>query len=150
MDRMSVEIHEREGLFVRQTLDLDDGTNFHSAPTAGRNASGDVDGFVKVLGVDQKEAAQLFARLRERAVSDHAFAVFNANAGGSGGRVKGRGTKKMTGFVKLGGVGGRVFVALIPLGLANGVFVEIDEQHIFHKNLSVVSRTANARIDSVP
>ena len=54
---MSVEIQEREGLFVRQTLDLDDGTNFHSAPTAGRNASGDVDGFVKVLGVDQKEAA---------------------------------------------------------------------------------------------
>jgi hypothetical protein len=56
----------------------------------------------------------------------------------------------MTGFVKLAGVGGRVFVALIPLGFCNGVFVEIDEQHIFHESLSIVSRTANARIDSVP
>src|SRR5215469_1306149 len=131
---MSVEIQKREGSFGRQTLDLDDGANFHSAPTAGRNAPSDVDGFVKVLGVDQKEAAQLFARLGERAVGDHAFAVLNANAGGSGGRVKGRGTKKMTGFMKLAGVGGRVFVALIPLGLGNDVFVEIDEQHIFHEN----------------
>src|SRR6202008_4018694 len=77
-----------QGLFIRQTLNLDDRPYFHGAPTAGGNTAGDVDGLVEVLGIDHKEAAKLFAGFPEGPIGEPAVVVLNPNARGGRGGVR--------------------------------------------------------------
>jgi hypothetical protein len=52
----------------RQTPKLYDRPHLDSAKARHRDSSGDVDGLVAVLGLDQKVPAELFACLGERTI----------------------------------------------------------------------------------
>src|SRR5205823_10748546 len=65
----------------RQVRDLDDRPDFDCAPARPRNPRGDGDRLVEIPGIDQEVAAQLFARLRERAVGHQPLALADPDAG---------------------------------------------------------------------
>src|SRR6266849_1989475 len=60
-----------------KSRDLHHWPDFDCAPATCWNPRGDVDRLVEVLGVDQEEAAELFARLGERTVGHEPFTVAN-------------------------------------------------------------------------
>src|SRR5712671_3271338 len=58
-----------------------DRTHFDRARARGRDAGGELDRLVEILGLDEVEAAQLLARLREGAVGGDRLAVLDAHGG---------------------------------------------------------------------
>jgi hypothetical protein len=73
-------IHPSRTLIDRQARDLHDRPDFNGAQARPWNPCGDADRLVEILSVDQVLAAELFARLRERPVSDERFAVAHPDA----------------------------------------------------------------------
>ena len=63
-------------------LELHDRPNLDRAGPRRRNASGDLDGFVQVLRVDQVVTSELFLGLGKRAVGGGDFALPDANRRG--------------------------------------------------------------------
>ena len=74
-------IHPSRTLIGWQARDLHDRPGFNEAQARPWNPCGDADRLVEILAVDEKLAAELFARLRERPVSDERFAVAHPDAG---------------------------------------------------------------------
>jgi hypothetical protein len=74
-------IHPSRTRIGRQASDLYDRPDFDAAHACSWNPCGDADRLVEILGVDQELAAELFARLRKRPVSDERFAVAHSDAG---------------------------------------------------------------------
>ena len=63
-----------------QACEVHDWSDFDSAQPCPRNPGSDTDCLVAILGLDQKIAAELFARLCERPVGDEHFAVAHPDA----------------------------------------------------------------------
>jgi hypothetical protein len=80
-------------------LDFYERADFDGAVLTGRDAGGDIDGLVKVVGINEKEAAQLFAGFRKRAVGHNAFSILEAEAGSGGGGLEGGGADEFAGCV---------------------------------------------------
>src|SRR5438132_14109625 len=80
-----------------QARDLHDRADFDGALGRGRNALGDADRLVEVLGVDDIEAAELLAGLGEGAVGDERLAFANPDTGRSRDRVQ-RGGRHVLAF----------------------------------------------------
>src|SRR5258705_13733938 len=59
-----------------------DGTNLDRAPLCRRDAAGDLNRLVAILGFDEEVAAELFLGLGEWAVRRGELAVADANGGG--------------------------------------------------------------------
>src|SRR5205085_11527657 len=102
-----------------------------------RNPPGDGDRLVEIPGVDQEVAAQLFARLRERAVGDEPLALADADAGRRRRGVQRGGGEKLPGRVELVRQLRRLPVTLLPLGLVQGLLVPVDQQHVAHAFASI-------------
>src|SRR5579871_3196669 len=99
-----------------QLFQLDDRANFDGALARARNATGDGDGFVEILDVDQEESAELLARFRKGAVGDRAFAFADADAGGRGNRLEWRSRHELPSGLQLTRQIARFAVAALALG----------------------------------
>src|ERR1700694_1383437 len=126
----------------RQPRNFHDGADFHGSPAPCRDPPGDADGLIEVLSVDQEVSAQLFARLRERAVGHHPFVVANADAGRRGGRMERPGSQILPAFAELDRKLRGFPVALRPFGLAQSVLIQVNEQHVFHFRLPICKSNA--------
>jgi len=109
-----------------KTLDFDERPDFDGAPAASGNAGGDIDGFIEVPGVNQKEAAELLAGFGKGAVSYQALTIVEAKAGGGrGGLERGR-TEELPFLVELIGESGGFDVAVLALLLCKcSIFIKI-------------------------
>ena len=75
------------------------------------------------FGLDHEVAAELLARLRERAVGDEPFAVAHADAGRRGGRVQWRGGEELPAACEIVRELRRLAVALLPRRLIQRLLV---------------------------
>src|SRR4029453_11625029 len=118
-------LRQSRPLSSRQAWDFNHRPDLDGPLTRHGNPWGDTDRLVEMLGVDEKVAAELFARLRERTIRHEPFAVAYA----AGGRHLCRGQR----------VGGQILparfdlvrelrgfhVTRLPLGLAQRLLVKI-------------------------
>jgi hypothetical protein len=119
-----------------QARHFDHWPNLDGADSRPGDAGGDTDGLVEILGIDKKIAAQLLARLREGTVGHMPFAVADPYAGGRGHRLQRVGGQIPAVRVQLVCELGGFFVTVLALCLIHGVLAHVDQQHIFHGNVS--------------
>ena len=125
-------------LFRRQVRDLQHRPYLDRAQPRDGDPRRDADGHVEVLRLDQVVAAQLLAGLGERAVGHQPFPAAHPQAGGRRRRVQRRGSQVVAARAELPRQPRRIPVALLPLGLAHGLLVEVHQQHVFQGSGSAV------------
>jgi hypothetical protein len=130
--------------YVRSARSLDDLPDLDGPPARHRNPLGDGDRLVEDLGIDQEEAAKLIPRLRKRADGDEALAVAYPDAGRRRRRPQRGGRQILPGRIELVGELRGFPVTLLPLGLVQGVFISVDQQHISHEVASILAKLALA------
>src|SRR5207249_1081417 len=90
-------------------------------------------------------SAELFTRFGKRSVDEEPFAVAYLNAGGGRCRVKRGGVQILaTGMEVLCELGG-LHVALLALALAQGLFIQINQQHVSHLAASILKSNSECR-----
>src|SRR5262249_37748867 len=119
----------------RQALQLEDRPHLDGPLPGAGNPPRDVDRLVEVRRVDQEEAAELFARFRERAVRHLPLPLTDANAGRRRDRVQRGGAQNLPLLVELVRQGRGLREALLALALGPGFFVGVDEEHELHRFL---------------
>src|SRR2546428_3540044 len=129
-------------LMRRQAADLHQRPNFDGPQACAWDPSGDVDRLVEILGVDQKVAAQLFARLRERTVGHEPFAFAHPDAGRRRNRMQWGGGEILPGRPDLMHKLRGLLATLLLLGLIRSLLVTVDQQHVFHLVASILAKTA--------
>src|SRR4029453_1076829 len=141
-------------LFSRQADDLPHRPDFHGSDARPGNPSRDADRLVKILGIDQKVAGDLLARLYERTIGHETFTVADPHDGRRRRLMQGRSAQIFPVGVELVRELYRFLKHLLTLGLAElaeGLFVMVNQQHIFHKAISPstsVSRSKESTIDN--
>src|SRR5580658_4651110 len=115
-----------------QVWDLHHRPNFDRPFACARDASGDVDGLVEVLGFHHKKAAKLFARFGKWTVGHQPFAVAHSNGSRCRHRLQWRRAQKLA--IRLERVSklGRFSVTLLALGVRPSLFVGVNQQHVLH------------------
>src|SRR5579872_3046602 len=116
----------------RQILDLDDWTDLHDPFASSGNSGRNADGFIEIIGVNHEEAAELLASFCKRAVGDEALALANADAGGGGDGLQGRGGQKLTLGVEVVGQRGGLHVARLPGGIVEKLLVLVNQKQVLH------------------
>src|SRR5712671_3829727 len=119
-------------LHRRQSLDLPHRPDFNSSDPRSGNPAGDVDGFIEILGVDQKIAANLLPRLREWTVDYVPFPVANLHTGRRRCWLKRRSVQISSLLVKLIRELNRLLQQWPSLLLVYGLFV-VNQQDLFHQ-----------------
>src|ERR1700691_2226123 len=127
------------GLSYREACDFQYGPDFDGALARAWNAGGDADCLVEILGFDQEVAAELFAGFREWTVGDQAFAVAHLDARGRRHRLQRGGGQKLAVRLKPMHQLRGLREAALPLGLGPGLFVGVDQQHVFHSLGSIIT-----------
>src|SRR5262249_62383141 len=97
-------------------VDFQDWPDFDGAPLPGGDLPRNFDCLVEIGGVDNEEAAQLFASFRERAIGHNALAVVMPNARRCQRGLQGGCRHIFPGHTQFPGVACRVRVALSSLG----------------------------------
>src|SRR2546422_1697234 len=120
-------------------------TDFDGSETRSGNAFGNADSLVEVRGIDQVIAAQLLTRFGKRSVDDEPFAVAYANAGGSGRRMKRRGVQISAAGMDILREPGGLQVTFFALGLAQSLFIQINQQHVSHLPASISKSNGEVR-----
>ena len=104
------------------------------------NPTSDADRVVEILGIDQEVAGDLLARFDERTVGDERFAVAHPNDGRGRRRLQRRCVDILPLGVKLVRELHGLLKHLLLLGLAElaeGLFVVVNQQHVFHEDTSI-------------
>ena len=120
-----------------QARDLPHRPDFDGADARPWNPSSDADRIIQILGIDQKVAGDLLARLDERPVGHEALSVADPDDGSGRRRMQRRSAqiflvgvelvRELHGFLK----------HLLPLGLAErpeDFFIVVNQQHVFHRD----------------
>src|SRR5262245_27014099 len=123
--------------FLRKSRDLHHRTDFDRAQARARDLFRDAYRLVEVLGVDQEIAAEMLARLGERAVGHEPFAFAHPDAGRRRSRMQRGGGQIMPTRIELMGELRGLRVTMLPLSLAYGLLVKVDQQHISHLSSSI-------------
>src|ERR1700674_5423514 len=131
----------------RQARNFHHRPDFHGSPTASRDSPSNPDGLIEVFGVYQEVPAELFTGLPERAVGHQPLVVAHADAGRRRGRMERPSAQILPALAELDGELRGFLITLSPVGLAQPVFIQVDQQHVFHACPLYVDRTARPQID---
>src|SRR5829696_2693524 len=123
-------------LVLWQAWDLHDRPDLDRAPAHPRDAGGNVDRLVEIGGVDQIVATELLTRLRKRAIGYQPFAITHPNAGRRRCQVEWGGAEIMPTRVELSGEPRGLAVALLPLVRVQHLLITVNQQHVFHLDVS--------------
>src|SRR5215204_1512682 len=129
-------------LVLRQAGDLHHRPNLDRAPAHPRDASGDLDRLVEICGVDQVVTSELFARLGKRTVGYQPLAVAYADAGRRRRQVKWGGAEILPAGIEVSRDARGLHVALLSLVCVERLLVTVDQQHVFHRDVSLIIRFA--------
>src|SRR5439155_21478025 len=105
---------------------LDDGPDFDGAPACSRNASGNTNSLIQILGVDHIVAAELLARFRKWTVGHKPPAVAHLHTGRRRRGVQRSGVQIMSARVELLRELHGLPVALLALGLVQCMLVKVN------------------------
>src|SRR5580698_3772525 len=133
----------------RQAGQLHQRPNLDRALARTWNLAGNVDRLIQILGLNHEITAKLFTRFRERPVGHQSLVVAYLDAGRCRHRLQRVGVQILPLRLKPMGKLGRLPVALLPLRLGPGVFVGVNQKHVFHCVPPSVNRTVNAEIDTL-
>src|SRR5438552_3913155 len=135
-------------LIGRQVRYVNDRPDLDRAATGHGNPHGDGDRLVEIARIDQEVAAQLLLGLRERTVGHYPFALAYPDAGRRGGRLERGGGEVLARGAEFVRQLCGLAVTLLPLGLVQGLLVEVDEQHVSHRRVPLCP--ASYRLAMVP
>src|SRR5262249_4830774 len=116
----------------RQTLQLKNRPDFDGPLPCAREAARDFNRVVEVSGVDQVEAAELFAGLGERAGRHLALALAGADAGWGRDRIQRRSEQVLALSMKLVRQRYGLRHALLALAFGVTLLIRIAEKHVLH------------------
>src|SRR5438093_995976 len=143
LSRYSIASYQFLQTLRRQPRYFDDRPDFDGPLASHRNPCSDGDGLIEILGLNEEVTAQLFARLRERAVGHEPFAVAHPDAG----RHR-RGVQRVGGHIlpvrmKLMRELRGLRITVLPLGFTQAILVTVNQQHVFHVEASISSRSCD-------